>query len=53
MFDVLAHGLPFVASKLSFFKEFAAHNLGILVRNRDSKKFSTALEMLERNYEVE
>jgi len=52
MFDALAHGLPFVASKLSFFKEFAAHNLGILARNRDSKNFSTALEMLDRNYSV-
>jgi glycosyltransferase involved in cell wall biosynthesis len=52
MFDALAHGLPFVASNLPFFKEFAAHNLGILVRNRDSKEFSTALEMLDRNYSV-
>ena len=52
MFDALAHGLRFVAPKLSFFKEFAAHNLDILARNRDSKKFSTALEMLDRNYSV-
>lgn len=50
MFDALAHGLPFVASNLSFFKEFAAHNLGILVRNRDPNEFSTALETLDRNY---
>jgi hypothetical protein len=46
MFDALAHGLPFVASKLSFFKEFAAHNLGILARNRDSKKFQLLLKCL-------
>jgi len=50
MFDALAHGLPFVASNLPFFKEFAVHNLGILVRNRDPNEFSTALETLDRNY---
>ena len=50
MFDALAHGLPFVASNLPFFKEFATHNLGILVRNRDPNEFSTALEALGRDY---
>jgi glycosyltransferase involved in cell wall biosynthesis len=50
MFDALAHGLPFVASNLPFFKEFAARHLGILVKNRDPKEFSTALEMLNSNY---
>jgi len=49
MFDALAHGLPFVASNLPFFKEFAAQGLGIIVR-RDPKEFSTALEALGRDY---
>src|SRR5215216_506698 len=34
MFDALAHGLPFIASNLRFFKEFADIGLGI-VFNRD------------------
>ena len=50
MFDALAHGLPFVASNLPFFKEFAARHLGISVKNRDPKEFSTALEILDSNY---
>ncbi|MGC2381965.1 MAG: glycosyltransferase family 4 protein [Nitrososphaeraceae archaeon] len=50
MFDALAHRLPFVGSNLPFFKEFAAHNLGISVRNWDPKEFSNALETLSRNY---
>ena len=49
MFDALAHGLPFVASNLPFFKEFAAQGLGIIVR-RDPKEFSTALEALGTDY---
>ncbi|HEY7078544.1 MAG TPA: glycosyltransferase [Nitrososphaeraceae archaeon] len=50
MFDALAHGLPFVASNLPFFNEFAAHHLGILVKNRDPTEFSTALEILDSSY---
>jgi glycosyltransferase involved in cell wall biosynthesis len=50
MFDALAHGLPFVASDLPFFKEFADQDLGIIVKNRDPKGYSNALETLGRNY---
>jgi len=50
MFDALAHGLPFVSSDLPFFKEFAAQDLGIVVRNRGPKEYSNALETLGRNY---
>lgn len=41
------HRLLFVAFNLSFLKEFANYNLGILVRN--PKEFSTVLEMHEGN----
>jgi len=50
MFDALAHGLPFVASDLPFFKEFVAQGLGVIVRNRDPKEYSNALETLGRDY---
>jgi hypothetical protein len=30
MFDALAHGIPFIASDLAFFKEFAEQGLGLL-----------------------
>jgi glycosyltransferase involved in cell wall biosynthesis len=49
MFDALAHGLPFVASDLGFFKEFAKKGLGIVVR-RNPFEFSEALKMLESDY---
>jgi glycosyltransferase involved in cell wall biosynthesis len=49
MFDALGHGLPFVASDLGFFKEFANKGLGIVV-NRKSEEFSNALKILEKNY---
>jgi glycosyltransferase involved in cell wall biosynthesis len=49
MFDALAHGLPFVASDLGFFKEFARKGLGITVR-RNADDFSKALKFLEANY---
>jgi len=49
MFDALAHGLPFVASDLGFFKEFARKGLGIAVR-RNPFEFSEALKMLESDY---
>ncbi|MDX1371373.1 MAG: hypothetical protein R3321_02835 [Nitrososphaeraceae archaeon] len=32
MFDGLAHGLPFIASDLDFFKEFSKKGLGICVK---------------------
>jgi len=49
MFDALAHGLPFVATDLEFFKEFSAQGLGITVR-RNPNEFSKALAMLDRDY---
>jgi glycosyltransferase involved in cell wall biosynthesis len=49
MFDALAHGLPFVASNLTFFKEFAEMGLGI-VCNRDLQSFEQAIENLAMSY---
>ena len=31
MFDALAHGLPFIATNLEFFKEFSQKGLGVTV----------------------
>jgi glycosyltransferase involved in cell wall biosynthesis len=50
MFDGLAHGIPFVASNLGFFKEFAATGLGIISK-RDPAAFSKAIMKVEANYE--
>jgi len=50
LFDALAHGLPFVASDLSFFQEFAEMDLGITCR-RDAKSFSDSLMNLATKYE--
>jgi len=50
MFDALAHGLPFIATDLEFFKEYARKGLGITVK-RDPKEFKKALIDLEVNYE--
>ncbi|HET9806310.1 MAG TPA: glycosyltransferase family 4 protein [Nitrososphaeraceae archaeon] len=50
MFDALAHGLPFIATDLEFFKEFARKGLGLTVK-RDPKEFKKALIDLENNYE--
>src|SRR4051794_355061 len=50
MFDALAHGLPFVASDLEFFKEFAKMNLG-LVAKRNPKSFEYAMDVLVKNYD--
>jgi glycosyltransferase involved in cell wall biosynthesis len=49
MFDALAHGLPFIASDLGFFKEFARKGLGIAVK-RKPFELSEALKMLESDY---
>jgi glycosyltransferase involved in cell wall biosynthesis len=49
MFDALAHGIPFIASDLDFFREFASQGLGITVK-RNSNEFSKGLKRLERNY---
>jgi glycosyltransferase involved in cell wall biosynthesis len=45
MFDALAHGLPFVASDLRFFKEFANMGLGIACK-RDTQSFERSLSTL-------
>ena len=49
MFDALAHGLPFVATDLRFFREFAAQGLGITAK-RNPHEFSKGLEKLFSNY---
>ncbi|MFZ0315567.1 MAG: glycosyl transferase, partial [Nitrososphaeraceae archaeon] len=45
----LAHGLPFISSKLEFFKEFSDMKLGIMV-NRNPVEFSNSLLKLKMNY---
>jgi hypothetical protein len=49
MYDGLAHGLPFISSKLEFFKEFSDMKLGIMV-DRNPVEFSKALLKLEVDY---
>ncbi len=49
MFDALAHGLPFVATDLDFFKEFSSKGLGITVK-RDANAFSKGLVFLDKRY---
>jgi glycosyltransferase involved in cell wall biosynthesis len=50
MFDALAYGLPFIATCLGFFDEFASRGLGITVK-RNASAFSKALLHLERDYD--
>jgi glycosyltransferase involved in cell wall biosynthesis len=49
MYDGLAHGLPFISSKIEFFEEFSDMGLGISV-NRNPSDFSRALLKLRRDY---
>jgi glycosyltransferase involved in cell wall biosynthesis len=49
MFDALAHGLPFIATDLDFFREFAAKGLGITAK-RNPHEFSKGIKKLDRNY---
>jgi hypothetical protein len=49
MYDGLAHGLPFISSKLQFFKEFSDMKLGMMV-DRDPVEFSNSLVKLKMNY---
>lgn len=49
MSDSLAHGLPFIASDLEFFKEFANKGLGITTKRRPYA-FSDAIKRLEKDY---
>jgi glycosyltransferase involved in cell wall biosynthesis len=50
MFDALAHGLPFVATDLDFFKEFSDQGLGITVK-RNPIEFARGLKLLEEKYD--
>jgi glycosyltransferase involved in cell wall biosynthesis len=50
MFDSLAHGLPFVASDLDFFKEFAEMRLGITTK-RNPVSFAKAIRELGDSYD--
>jgi glycosyltransferase involved in cell wall biosynthesis len=50
MFDSLAHRLPFVASNLDFFKEFAEMGLGITAK-RDPVSFAKAIRELADSYD--
>ncbi len=50
MFDALAHGLPFIASDLRFFKEFADMGLGI-VCERNTQSFERSISTLASAYE--
>ncbi|WP_148685675.1 glycosyltransferase family 4 protein [Candidatus Nitrosocosmicus hydrocola] len=49
MFDALAHGLPFIATDLGFFKEFANKGLGIVAK-RKPNEFAKAIKKLESEY---
>ena len=50
MFDALAHGLPFVASDLRFFKEFAGMGLGIVCK-RNMQSFERSILTLASAYD--
>jgi glycosyltransferase involved in cell wall biosynthesis len=50
MFDALGHGIPFIASDLPFFKEFASKGLGITAK-RTPNAFTEALLELDNNYD--
>jgi glycosyltransferase involved in cell wall biosynthesis len=50
MFDGLAYGLPFLATNLGFFDEYASRGLGITVK-RSAEAFSKALLYLDEHYE--
>jgi len=49
MFDALAHGLPFIASDLRFFKEFADMGLGIVCK-RNIQSFERSISTLALEY---
>jgi glycosyltransferase involved in cell wall biosynthesis len=51
MFDGLAHGLPFVASDLGFFREFSSKGLGITVK-RKPDAFANGLRTLAKDYDT-
>ena len=49
MYDGLAHGLPFISSKIEFFKEFSDMGVGISV-GRNPVEFSKGLLKLQVDY---
>lgn len=49
MFDGLAHGLPFVATNLKFFREFADKGLGITTK-RNAGELTNALRRIDVDY---
>lgn len=49
MFDALAHGLPFIASDLRFFIEFAEMGLGIVCK-RNTQSFERSISTLALEY---
>jgi hypothetical protein len=51
MSDGLGHGLPFVASDLPFFREFASKGLGVIVKRRPDA-FADGLRALSREYDT-
>ena len=51
MVDALAHGLPFVASNLGFFREFSSKGLGITVKRRPDA-FANGLRTLANDYDA-
>jgi glycosyltransferase involved in cell wall biosynthesis len=51
MADGLAHGLPFVASDLGFFREFSSKGLGITVK-RKPDDFANGLRTLANDYDT-
>jgi glycosyltransferase involved in cell wall biosynthesis len=51
LFDALAHGLPFVASDLKFFNEFAEMGLGKTCK-RNAISFSESIDFLASNYDM-
>jgi glycosyltransferase involved in cell wall biosynthesis len=50
MFDALAHGLPFIASDLRFFREFAEMGLGIVCK-RTPDSFQKSISTVALNYD--
>lgn len=50
MFDALGHGIPFIASGLPFFREFASKGLGIAAK-RTPNAFTEAILELDNNYD--
>ncbi len=50
LFDGLAHGLPFVATNLKLFQEFADMELGV-VAERDPRLMSAAIGLLASRYD--